>query len=262
MIVPAGWAFAAASATGTSHAGSGAGCQDSHLCEVLRDADGAPVLLMVASDGAGSATHSARGSQIACESLREQIADALRRGLRVPQIERQHADALLDGIRESIADAAGGVPGTTMRDFAATLLFAIVSSERAVFGQIGDGAIVLSAAKAEWHRVFKPAKGMYANETYFVTQNDAVDHLQFAVTSEPLNEIAVFTDGLERLLLDEALGDAHAPVFEKMFTPLRALGTPGRSDPLSDALRNYLGSPAVGTRTDDDVTLLIAVRRP
>ena len=175
-------------------------------------------------------------------------------------MNRTHALDWLDGVHKAIAEAAGA-EGATMRDYAATMLFAVIAPEGSVFCQIGDGAIVVSGAQGDWRRVFEPERGMYVNETYFVTQDDASGHLQFVHRHDAISEVALFTDGLERLLLDEALGDAHAPVFEKMFGPIRATTEAGKSEGLSEALAIYLGSPAVATRTDDDVTLLIAARR-
>jgi serine/threonine protein phosphatase PrpC len=254
-----GWTFASSSVTGTSHIRNGTECQDAHLCNVLAYSDGRPVMLLVAADGAGSARLGGTGARLACESVRDQFAEFFRGGERVSNLTDRHARAILAGVRECIADVAGQDRSAKMRDYAATLLFAVVSPEVTAFGQIGDGAIV-TCDGSQWRSVFKPERGMYANETYFVTQEGAEQHLQFAMRNDPVTELAVFTDGLERLLLDNALGDAHAPVFEKMFAPLRATREAGRSEPLSKALGAYLASPAVGSRTDDDVTLMIARR--
>ena len=55
------WRVAAASAIGTSHVASGTKCQDAHGFGVF-DASGENILILVVSDGAGSAKHSEDGS--------------------------------------------------------------------------------------------------------------------------------------------------------------------------------------------------------
>jgi Protein phosphatase 2C len=226
------------------------------LCEVLTNADGGPVLVAVAADGAGSARHGGIGAGSVCESVLGQCREFLAKGGKLSDFSTVHAVRMLDEVREVLVAEAGPDP---LRDYASTLLFAIVGADTSVFGQIGDGAIVTGQG-GTWKRVFQPERGMYANETYFVTQDNAAKHLQFVTTADPVTEVSVFTDGLERLLLDIAKGDAHPPVFEKMFAPLRAHTEPCKAEVLSEALGKYLASPAVGDRTDDDVTLLIARR--
>jgi hypothetical protein len=72
--------------------------------------------------------------------------------------------------------------------------------------------------------------------------------------------VAVFSDGLERLVLDfgEAKS-AHAPFFDSMFKTLEAIPSTGRLPAFG--LQRYLNSPAVNERTDDDNSLILAVRK-
>jgi hypothetical protein len=254
------WRYAAASVTGTSHHKSETPCQDAHHCEVIQDEDGDAILVLIVADGAGSAKHGGEGAVVAISALMEQIAAWFANGGTIRTTEKSRALAWLDGIREAIAEVAS-TNSATMRDYAATLIFAVIDDRTAAFGQIGDGAVVTSNTPGEWDRQFRPERGMYANETFFVTQDDARDHLQFAHSLRPITEAALFTDGLERLLLDTAQGEAHAPVFEKMLAPLRAVHVVGHAAELSTALSKYLATPAVGTRTDDDVTLALATSR-
>ncbi len=66
-----------------------------------------------------------------------------------------------------------------MRDYACTLLFALVGVEAAVFRQIGDGVIVVNDQSSHWSWVFWPERGEFANTTFFVTDAVAADHLRF-----------------------------------------------------------------------------------
>ena len=85
------------------------------------------------------------------------------------------------------------------RDMACTFLFAAIGTTHALYGQVGDGAIV-TTNNGEREVVFWPESGEYANMTRFVTDEDADAHLRSTVRAAP-NEIAVFTDGLQRLAL-------------------------------------------------------------
>jgi hypothetical protein len=84
--------------------------------------------------------------------------------------------------------------------------------------------------------------------------------LAFERWDEPIDEIGLFTDGLQRLLLHEATKTAHGPFFRAVFPPVRG-ESPGCSDRLSIALADLLASSRVNQRTDDDKTLILATRR-
>ena len=103
--------------------------------------------------------------------------------------------------------------------------------------------------------------GEFANTTYFATEDYAADHLAFEKTAGRIDEVALFSDGIEPLVLHYATKSVHAPFFDRMFPAVRGLGPPGRDAALSDALAAYLDSPAICERTDDDKTLILASRR-
>jgi hypothetical protein len=217
------------------------------------------VLVVVVSDGAGSAEQGAVGSALATSSLMEQITAWWASGGTVKALRKATVSEWIDGIRETIAVEAGTAT-LPMRAYAATMLLAITDDRHAAFAQIGDGAIVTADASGDWGCEFWPQRGTFANQTFFITDDAAHDNLRFAHGLEPVMELAVFSDGLERVLLNIAEHRAHAPAFDKMLSPLRAAEGHGHMAPLSDALARYLATPAVTSRTDDDVTLVIAGR--
>lgn len=256
------WRIAAASVAGTSHLKLGTECQDNHACRVLADADGRTVVVLVASDGAGSASRAGEGSALACTALEGLVADYFERGGCIADIELDAARSWLKRVQTQIADRAAA-QGLVPRDYACTLLAAILGEDAASFLQIGDGAIVVAADQAgEWTWVYWPQHGEYANTTNFVTDKNAEDFLAFGSSKGAIYEIAVFTDGIERLVLQFASKTVHAPFFDKMFVPVRALASDGLSVELSKGLEEYLSSQAVCERTDDDKTLILATRRP
>jgi hypothetical protein len=168
---------------------------------------------------------------------------------------------LADFARE--VDRLAAAEGREARDFACTLLAAIAEPERAAFLQIGDGAIVVGRPMApdEYACVFWPQRGQYANQTFFATESTASQPLAFERYDELIDEVSLFTDGLQHLVLHEATQTAHAPFFRNVFTPMRG-ELPGRSEGLSAALASFLDSARVNRRTDDDKTLILATRRP
>jgi hypothetical protein len=253
-----GWRFASASVTGTSHAGSGTGCQDAHAVLII-PADGGDVLVIAVSDGAGTARAGDIGAIVATQAICEQAAEWFHSGRRCEEIDHALAREWLNGAREQIADRAAEAEAD-MRDYACTLLVAVVGEKHVAFLQIGDGAIVCRDQEPDWAWVFWPQHGPYVNTTYFATDDLAHTQLQFSCGSRRITEIAMFSDGLENLALHHPTRSAHDPFFNGVFKPLRASRMSGWDEKLSKFLSEYLASPVVTQRTNDDVTLVLATR--
>jgi len=255
------WRFTGASATGTSHLERGLPCQDASRCAVLRTAAGEPVLAALVSDGAGSAQRAEIGAQLACALAFDEIRSFLAAGGSVSGIDVPFLTAWLARFQIEIA-ARAQAEGLRPRDFSCTFLGAVVGAESAVFFQIGDGAIVVSprGEEDEYSWVFWPATGEYEGSTFFATDHDSAAHLEHSCVERPIDEVAMFSDGLQRLVLDYRNRTAPAPFFRSMFSWLRAAA--GEALPhLSTLLQGHLGSPAINDRTDDDKTLILATRR-
>jgi hypothetical protein len=248
-----GWRYAAASVIGTSHQTSPERvCQDAFGFQYLDHSD---TFVGVVSDGAGSASHSQIGSEHACRSVLEQIALAAPRSL----FDKTLACEVVDGAREALQQLATKEQ-VRIREFACTLLVAIIGAEQAAFWQIGDGAICFRRAEDDrFNYVFWPEKGVYANVTFFLTDANAQEHLEWDLTNERIEELAIFSDGLERLALDFVSGEAHSAFFNGLFPHVRALPE-GRSEQMSRQIAGFLSSERVNKRTDDDKTLILASR--
>jgi hypothetical protein len=214
-------------------------------------------LLAIVADGAGSASHGGRGAAIACETGSAAIEQWVQQATSLASLSPEAVTSWVSAIRQSL-DHAAAAKGLTPRDFACTLLGAVIGVKAAVFFQIGDGAIVIGDGR-DFQPVFWPETGEYANMTYFVTDTDALDHLQVALVLSPPDEVAMFSDGLQRLALVYESQTAYTPFFEPMFTPLRQVELTA-CDRLSDQLACFLASPKVNERTDDDKTLVLATR--
>jgi hypothetical protein len=257
----AAWRYAYASVTGTSHDKNGSACQDAGSCRVVETGDGGSVLLAIASDGAGSARRSAEGAALAVELFFDEFGRACREE-GVATIDRGFVLSWLRKLRRKIAARAAS-SGIRSGDFACTALGAVIAEDRALFFQIGDGAIVVAGRQErdDYGWVFWPQHGEFANTTNFVTQRNASRALEVEIHRGAIDDVAIFTDGIERLVLDLGAKAAHAPFFRPLFRWLAATPPPATSE-TSAPLAQYLGSQQVCDRTDDDKTLILATRRP
>ncbi|AYG70597.1 protein phosphatase 2C domain-containing protein (plasmid) [Rhizobium sp. CCGE531] len=253
-----GWRWAAARACGTSHVKTGLPCQDFALSETLASVD-ETVMAVIVSDGAGSAKLAQIGSKSVCIGLLRLIRGYLANHS-LSQLREEMVWDWIDDIREYIS-AKASRSGTQRRDFAATSVAALMSENGTVIFHIGDGAAVVRYEGDEaWDVPSWPYQGEYASTTSFIT-DDPQPHLTFVRNDRRVDRFAVFSDGIERLVLNSANRSAHEPFFNRMVTPLALSEEAGRNLPLSMALREYLESPSVCERTDDDKTLVLGVRK-
>ncbi len=257
-MTPGPWRTAYASAVGTAHARASLPCQDDGRCETVLAADGSEILLASVSDGSGSASQAEHGARLVIESFHRSFAVAAREDPSLDWLDAERARAWLAGLQAEIALVALQA-GFAAGEYAATCLGAVVTPTAAAFLQIGDGAIVTDDGGAGHHWVFWPQHGEFANSTYFVTMADAADMLCFDKREAPVRELALFSDGLERLILDMRAQTVHSPSLRPVFDWLASTGSAPASGP-SDVLAAYLNSPNVNRRTDDDKTLVMAVR--
>jgi hypothetical protein len=210
------------------------------------------------SDGAGSASLSRFGSRIVTRSFCRSALRFAQRGGRPKDLDSEVAGEWLDDIRDRIEEASlrESVP---RRSFAATLVGCMIQNEGVTIVHVGDGACALRLRdEPDWRVPSWPAQGEFASTTYFVTDDpEPAKNVQYL--GGDIIEVALFSDGLERLALDFATKTAYAPFFDSMFGGFPKEGL-GRDKELSQQLRAFLGSPKVTDRTDDDKTLIMARR--
>jgi hypothetical protein len=250
------WKVIRTSVIGSSHVESRSPCQDECYADVMTACDGAQHLICVVADGAGSARQSESGAELACSAVRRCVEASLSDPACNPIVDQTVVE-WINNVRREIYQAADE-DALVVREFACTLIGAVFGPSRSIFFQIGDGSIV--AKKNDIAGVvFWPDSGPYANMTYFVTDEDALDHLQLTIVDAAFDEVALFSDGIQRiaLLFDSKM--PYWPFFEPMFKILRARDGDACSL-LDDELSRFLGSPQVNERTDDDKTLILATR--
>ena len=150
---------------------------------------------------------------------------------------------------------------TEARSYASTLLAVVLTPHRSAAMQIGDGVIVVKANQEDWNWVIWPQRGEYANTTFFLTDESALQRLQVESFPGEVTDVALMSDGLESLALRYADQTVHQPFFTGMFQPLLNLTGTDEINGLSDSLQQFLASEQVSSRTDDDVSIILATRR-
>jgi hypothetical protein len=250
------WRILYESVQGQSHSQRGEPCQDSCIASSL-DHDGQSFLVAVCSDGAGSGKLSEKGSALACTTILTLIASKLDAGISVESLTREVALEWFDQTRQVLHDEARRLEANP-RDLACTLLVAIVGERSAAFIQLGDGGIVI-LEDGTYKPVFWPQNGEYVNLTNFITDEESREAILFDARCGRIDQVALFTDGIQMVTLDFAAKAAHAPFFSPLFSGLLKSES---DDQLKEPLRGFLGSPRISERTDDDRTLVLAAREP
>jgi hypothetical protein len=249
------WQHVCLSVRGTSHAASGAPCQDDSRC--VSDGLSQDTVILALSDGAGSATHAEKGARIVTNCWIEYFSRRF-----VPEADpaalladcsRHDAMAVLDSIREAVALQAGE-HGAVSEDFSATLLGAVVTASGVFVAQVGDGCWVANV-NGVTGCVTWPTGGEFVGQTTFATCARAGDALQTVLLQNPVSGLAGFTDGMERLLLDFS---THTPALDFFNAAFNALRVP--SPVFSQQLTDFLESEGVCASTNDDKSFGIITR--
>ncbi len=248
------WRHIAQSVQGSGHVAENKPCQDS--CAVRTIGEGADaVLVACVADGAGSSRHGGVGSSLACESVLESAGKFLETFDSFAELEDKHVLSWCDDARRKIGDYAEFSEGG-IREFATTLCLAVVAPQRTLFVQIGDGAII-ARKNGVFGVVFWPQSGEYVNTTTFLTSPEYRERVQTLVVDGTFDDVALMTDGLERLALRFDSLTPHPPFFQPLFTALRGAGDVAALD---QDLAQFLKSDSLRTKTDDDRTLVLASR--
>ena len=247
------WRFAQARTVGLSHIKTGLPCQDYCACLVLSN----NILIAAVADGAGSAKKGDQGAQIAVTTLINHLE----------QYFAENSPDLTFAIRSAATAARQAVvdeadeQGESPRIYASTLLAIVLTPTDGVALQIGDGLIVVRDNTEDWHWTFWPQRGQFANTTYFLTDDYALERMDVDVYRRVIVDVALMSDGLEPLALHYASQTIHSPFFTGLFKPLWQIEDNEEILHISSDLEQFLASDRIKSRTDDDVSLIFATRR-
>jgi hypothetical protein len=246
------WRVVAASVRGVNHERANQPCQDSNYWCTLE----AGILIAAIADGAGSAKLSKIGASLASRVAVDTICK------QEPTHALHDINTLNSLLINSVKSARIAIESEALarsaklQDFACTLIVLIASQELIAIAQIGDGAVVGKKRDGNIITLTSPSFGEYINETTFLTSSEAFDIIQFRVWQQRITHIAAFSDGLQMLALKMPEGAPHLPFFTPLFNFISH--TQDRED-AQNQLVEFLRSSRVQERTEDDVTLLLAV---
>jgi len=260
------WQVVGAAVQGVSHLRQELPCQDAvDYCALPGD-----VLLVALADGAGSADLSDIGAREAVASALGLVSARLEGGL--PEECCAWHELFWDAFAASrkALERLAEERGEPLRSLATTLTFLAAIPDRLVVGQLGDGAVVARDKDGVLSTITRLQRGEYANETNFLTQEDALDQVVVQVIDQPVQALAVMSDGLTRLALKMPSNEPHLPFFQPLFAFVEAAaadqdgshaaGGHAADEQAAEALSRFLASERVCERTDDDKALVLAVR--
>jgi serine/threonine protein phosphatase PrpC len=253
------WRMAHASAIGLAHINQNTECQDRFACRSVKTAAEGEVLIAVVADGAGSTTDGQIGAEVACEIFAGEVADFLSaKDARVKSLNEEFGRRWISYFQQKIGETARENK-KELRDYASTLVGAVIGERSAAFYQIGDGGIVFSAsgAPASYRFAIAPVEAEYVNVTDFVTDETAAERLRFEMVEETVEDLILFSDGIYAVAVDYQTGQPHEPFLMPMIAPLR---NGAALNGLSEKLENFLASPKINEKTDDDKTIILASR--
>ena len=286
------WQVVSAAVSGSSHRRQGIPCQDAVDYRIIKNNRLPDSILLVAlADGAGSAPLAEKGAQWAVEAamqaMESRLADGLPKALPFEPDEAGWEDSQLDDWERTVLEIQGfdddppegalalnvmlrqtfkaarsalidlaDESGNPLRWYATTLICAVVSPNWIAAGQLGDGAVVASSDDSGLFCLNRLQRGEYANETYFLTQEDALEQMETQVADSPITSVAVMSDGLIRLALNMRSKEPHQPFFQPLFAFAAASENNGEAH---EKLAAFLDSERVLARTDDDKALVLAV---
>lgn len=245
------WRVIGASVQGVSHIKTGQPCQDAHAWSVLPNG----ILLAAVADGAGSAALAEIGAQLAAQTAVSFLQRELSEN-ELPGNEAAWQALLFEALktaRQRLEDEAQ-TRSCALRDLATTLIVVAATAELAATAHVGDGAAVLNTAD-EMLLLAAPQASEYVNETTFLISADYLSAAQFSCWRGQARQLALFTDGLQRLALQMPLQKPHAPFFAPLFQFAANAGAAAETQ-----LAEFLRSPRIAERADDDLTLLLAAR--
>lgn len=230
-----------ASATGRSHLDKGTSCEDAWQVIETDTSIAACVC-----DGAGSASHSARGANLLASSVCQAV---------IARADHLHSPTCVLALVEAI-EAARQTLSTEgpLSDFHATLCGVVMNKEQSLVFHLGDG-VAMGVNSGDWDDfvVSEPENGEFAETTYFFTLPGWKDHLRVFTAPKRYRTWFLMSDG--------------AASFAVKTSPWRP--TPNFMKPVHDyltglpdthtrnqALMSTLESPDTDRITADDKTLV------
>jgi hypothetical protein len=250
------WKVAGVSVVGFSHEAAGVPCQDAHATSVLPGG----WFVGAVCDGAGTAARSSEGARLVADGVVAHISsqlNAYESGSQLTEaLVKEWVQGAVEEVRVHLRRLTEG-KSDSIAEFHATLVGVIAGTGGGIFFHVGDGA-ALATTSTDFSEsvVSQPENGEYANETYFVTQDEWQQHLRTVTFGPKFNLVALMSDGVMPFALAPEASGASVPFFD----PLSRYLTVHERQESERELAALLRRDAIRRITGDDKTLLWALR--
>ncbi len=251
------WKIYASSLQGGTHIANGMPCQDSSNYKKISTGFG-DYMILVASDGCGTARHSDKGANIITSEVVECLSYWLRNSTVVPELP--------DLLIFSLGHANQCLTKTATRlsisviELAATCACLIVGPDRFAAAQIGDG-IITGISHGICGCLFWPNQE-YANVTHTLTAKDWRRNIQI-YSSAPNSVVPeswlIVTDGIQSISCDYEK-KTPVPGFTSVLVEKLRILSQTSCESAQAALEALLRSERVDSVVTDDKTIITAFR--
>lgn len=250
------WKAIGQSTQGVSHILTNKDCEDAIKYGTLYENTEYETLICCLSDGAGSAVYAKEASQLVVIEAYKFLENCIKRNKDISEVDiYEMLESLIDKLNDEAIKT-----NANLNEFSCTLLGGVIFSNKSIFFQIGDGAIVCLDDNDNYYPIWFPQNGEYQNTTWFLIDYPKVINFHCTMFHKNINEVAMFTDGLQLLALNYESYSVHQPFFFDMFKWLRKADNDENISVLNTKLKEYLNSKIINDRTDDDKTLFLATR--
>lgn len=154
-------------------------------------------IIMALSDGCSSAACAEDASRLTVESVISYFEKHTVAGF---EADKNAPEELLCHIRGAFEKAGKKQYAASPSRYSATLLFAVMDSEKVLLGHIGDGNIVCCDRRGNITAYSAEENGSASNQTFFTVDDDAADHFRTEVL--PRSEVAdliMYSDGPQKM---------------------------------------------------------------
>jgi len=251
------WVTAQASVIGHSHTKSRLPCQDASVVKTSPDGQW---LVVVVSDGAGTAAKAEVGSKLVSEFFANELLDLVQELQNRPPGHWIN-DFVIARVLDTRAALRKLAKSDDIRDYNCTLVACLQGPSGGFSIHIGDGSIIGGTAMGNSESLqdslflSPPENGEYSNETFFITEGDWVKHLR--VTPMPkLEWVMCCTDGGGDLALVADKEPKNGFLKPVVFAVFQEKDKVKRNAVLAE----FLEDPQADKATSDDKTIVFAVK--
>ena len=251
------WQICGSSTQGTTHIASGLPCQDSNKHKSIHTKLG-NYMILVASDGCGTAKHSNIGSSIITSEVTDCIEYWLQRSVIAPDLS-DLITLSFGHANQCLAKSAAKL-SVSVSELAATCICLVVGPDRFAAAQIGDG-IIIGLSNSICGCLFWP-KQEYANVTHSLTGRDwrgNTQTLDVALSSNIPDSWFLATDGIQAISCDYEKKVPISGFVSVLLDKFRALSR-SNGENMQKALDLFLKSERVNLAVSDDKTIILAFR--